>query len=663
MELFQLILSAISGAFAVSHLSAFSQEIVDGGTKNRVWSFLSSVILISSCFGPIALIFPAVDFRLITYPLMALSGLINYVAYVAHQNQIYLHANETEKLIKLPFKLHKNLFLMKTALFLSRNLYFIMTCFFIATLISCPFLGASLYGALSLGMYGLNLLYQQGYFPSFLRTPYLYLNILTCLFAVFGVLSWVAIGLSTGLVAFTIYDYIRCHLWNKDSPTAQFPMADPTKKLTLPKIANDDPEASAQLAAYLKQYIVSTERSELHVTFNHFYQSYEIVQNILADAPEANYDLFFDLFNSLDFTSHAIRSLICDEMCIHDKFLEKDIPERCNELGLAAETERVDIEIAFLKREMSYFVQRLKYPSYRDLSHLAVSELHRYSRLLLRHCTTIPTEQQATLLLSIAMRTGSHCTRAYLDSLSDLADNYGLLNQTALSLQSRAVLMAQTTREEAFRTYYYEMAKTLKDSGNPYFRYVWADVNDYHTYEDFVSIFGANLYLRNPSLRLRFRSIFDVFQDRIFAYLASIESTIVFSGKYNVAYLTKQTVAGKLHPILLAWCEEHYPNIYKNIVYTEDFLINHSEQLDALAELMLVDLGILSLKASYSFPPASREAAETAPERTHPLIGIPAPSNSLTSCPHTLFINNDPLVKLPNDNPLDNTHKVHSLKT
>jgi hypothetical protein len=130
-----------------------------------------------------------------------------------------------------------------------------------------------------------------------------------------------------------------------------------------------------------------------------------------------------------------------------------------------------------------------------------------------------------------------------------------------------------------------------------------------------------------------------------------------------VAYLTKQTVAGKLHPIFLAWCEEHYPNIYKNIVYTEDFLINHSEQLNALAELMLVDLGILSLQASYSFSPASREAAEAAPERTHPLIGIPAPSNSLTSCPYTLFIYNDPLVKLPNDNPLGNTHKVLSLKT
>lgn len=285
MELLQLILSAIAQAFTVSQISALNREIVDGGTKNRVWSFLTSVILIPISFAPIALLFPTFQFGIITYPLMAFSGLINYVASIAHQNQIYIHAGEPDKIIKLRLGLQNNRYLMKAALFLSRNLYFMLTSFFIATLVICIFLGAPVYAYLSLAMYAANLLNQHGYMPAFLRNPYLYLNIAICIFAVFGVTSWLAIGLSTALVAFTVYDYIHCYLWKKESPTAQFPMADPTKILTLPEIAENDPVAIVTLKTCLNAYRKSTERRGIHVTFNHFYQSHQIIERVLSDVP------------------------------------------------------------------------------------------------------------------------------------------------------------------------------------------------------------------------------------------------------------------------------------------------------------------------------------------------------------------------------------------
>ena len=54
IEKLQLVLSAISGAFIVSQTQAYHTEIVDGGTKNKIWSFTTALALTPAVLAPLA---------------------------------------------------------------------------------------------------------------------------------------------------------------------------------------------------------------------------------------------------------------------------------------------------------------------------------------------------------------------------------------------------------------------------------------------------------------------------------------------------------------------------------------------------------------------------------------------------------------------------------
>ena len=190
IEKLQLVLSAISGAFIVSQTQAYHTEIVDGGTKNKIWSFTTALALTPAVLKPLAQLWPDMHLGLYQCVFTAFSAGVYYIASVAHQNQIYINQGELDKIQALPFHAHNNKFLMDSTLFLSRNINKFLIPFYVASLVSCIFFGAPVYGYISLIMYGVNLLNQYGYFPAILKTPYLYLNVLVMTSATFGLTSW-----------------------------------------------------------------------------------------------------------------------------------------------------------------------------------------------------------------------------------------------------------------------------------------------------------------------------------------------------------------------------------------------------------------------------------------------------------------------------------------
>jgi hypothetical protein len=616
IEMLQIVFSSISDAFIVSQLFAYTQEIVNGGTKNHIWSFISAASLTDFAFSPLVYLFPKMVLWPYTWSFIALTGLVQYLASVAHSNQMAMNENEPDKIEKLPYDLHENQYLMQSCLFLSKYMSHALLAFYFASLAACVFYGAPIYAYVSFAMYFVNLLNQHGYLPEFLKEPYLYLLTIISLLSVFGFASWFGIGLSLLLIGYTVFDYISCYLYGTQSPTAQFPMADSSKIFELATIYEDSPKAKDELNSIIDNHIASSEDLNTHVTFDHFYQSNNITNKILAKAPKIDYQDYLTSFEALNFASPALLEAIQNEMCLHDKFNEKSPVDRCAELALPPETELVDIQIAYLQREMTYLVERLKHPSYKDLNHQQMTTLQRYARFLLPKIAQLPqtndpkeVSKREALLLSLATRTGSHCNRVYLDTFTELAAEYDfLLEDTALTMQEKAVLMAQSSREEAFRKYYYTLAKVAKSF--PPFAIVWDDLNDYHTYEDFANTFGPNFYLRNPALTMRFRSVFDVMVDRFLCYLGQqFAPTLLFSNTYNASYLVAQSVDPKckLHKTFIAWCEEKYPTSYHSIVYYEYSMINQEniDKINALAELMLLDYGILSIGQSYTAKPSS----------------------------------------------------------
>lgn len=651
IEKLQLVLSAISDAFIVSQTQAYHTEIVDGGTKNKIWSFTTALALTPAVLEPLAQLWPDMYLGLYQCGFTAFSAGVYYIASVAHQNQIYINQGELDKIQALPFHAHNNKFLMDSTLFLSRNMNKFLIPFYVASLVSCIFFGAPVYGYISLIMYGVNLLNQYGYFPAILKTPYLYLNVLVMTSATFGLTSWLNMAFFLAGVTYVIVDYIRCHLYQADSPTAQFPMADPEKKFTVLAIANNDANAEEQLSSLINKHrtyksLCATKPAQLrfgfpwesflyafsrmsgynseqvyngaqkvlfhekitpdgvHVTFNHFYDSHQLVETILADAPPIDYEDYFALFNQCDFKSPAFRDTIASQMLLHDKYHEKAFADRCAEFGLSHQAELVDVQIAYLRREMTYFVQRFNNPSYRDLTAQQVAVMHRYVRLLLPKIKQLPVARQNDIILTIAICTGSHCNRIYLETLSSLAEEFGCLVNDTLTFREQAMLEVQAVREAAFRRYYYHAAKLLKNK-NPVFKKIFEDLDDYHTYELFVKLFGANFYLRNPTLTLRYRTTQEIYRDKTvhmsLSRLHFTDEKMLFSQTYNAAYLVDQVLRpeSKLHTVFIRWCREHFPSGYENIVYDDDHWLKNGPQIKALAELMLLDLGILELNDAY----------------------------------------------------------------
>jgi hypothetical protein len=612
----QLMVNASADAYSVSQYLAYIEETVDGETKNRIWSFFPIYSLTNLALLPLTVLFPVINIGFVLLGSALLLGSIFYLASIAQGNQIAKNAGELDKITTLPWGLHENTYLTKTALFLSENLAYPLLAFYGASLVACLFLGAQLYACASLAMYALDQLYQHGYIPEFLEKPYLSMSVILVLLVVFGITSPLGITLSLAMIVFTAIDYVRRNRNEKSSPTAQFPMSDKSKQISLTD--------KTDVKLLLETHQVHRNDTGIHVTFDHFDKSTEYVNNLFetakAKAEEVDYEKYMTLFDNINFKDETFLTDMQNEMCVHDKFNGKRLSEHCQALGLPLNTERAVVQEAYLKQEMRYFVERLKQSSFRDFTYIQIDSMHGYATLLLSKIEACSPDKQASLLLAIATTTGSHCLRAYLENLSSIASQENMLFEPSMSFQDEAILTIQAVREDAFRAYYYQVTDTLKNKSTffvrLYFSIVWADENDYFTYEDFVFIFGPNFYLMNANFTPNFREITTVMFDAVMAFVFSFKAVldfvcgseqILFNDYYTVDYLVKQAInpGKKLFNIFDTWCRAHQVELLDE----DQMLIPRDQaELEALAELMLLDLNIVELDKPYEPQAVSRHA-------------------------------------------------------
>jgi hypothetical protein len=570
LEMLQSVVNVGADAHSVSQYLAYTQETVDSGVKNKLWSFRAIHWLTNLTLFPLLGLFPVLNVWLIYIGTALLLGTIFYLASIAHRNQIAENLDEHETIISLPWELHKNTYLMKSALFLSENLVYPLLVLYGVSLGACVFWGSPWYACIAVAMFALDQLYQREYLPEFLDMPYLCLSVAMILLVIFGVTSYIALGLSLAMVAFTVIDYIQC------SPTVQFPKSQ--------VLEVDATEVAQPLEAVLGSYQAARVNLELHVTFDHFYESYQLVDNILKDVPSVNYQRYLVLFDRIDFKDVDVQEHMLCQMYAHDKFNGQDLQ------GLSQD-ELIARQKDYLRQEMAVFVERLEQSSHRDLTHLQAANMHGYARLLLSNMEHYRADDQASLLIAIAMTTGSHCYRSYTENLSTFAAEKELLFKRELTLREHALLAVQDIRETAFRTYYYDTVRVFNQY-NPF----WTDVDDYFTYEDFVCWFGLNFYLRNVSFTIGLREASQVLWDRVIAFIFR-GYQLLFCEKYDVKYLVDRAIdpKEKLYPIFLKWCADRGVNILQ---LDEDLrpIERNPDELRALAELMLLDLNIVDVK-------------------------------------------------------------------
>jgi len=142
IEKLELVLSAISQAFIVSQTQAYHTEIVDGGTKNKIWSCATALALTPAVLAPLAQLWPDMPLGLYRVVFTACTVGVYYIASVAHQNQIYINQGDLDKIQSLPFNAHNNKFMMDSVLFLSRHMNKFLLPFYVISLLSCIFFGA-----------------------------------------------------------------------------------------------------------------------------------------------------------------------------------------------------------------------------------------------------------------------------------------------------------------------------------------------------------------------------------------------------------------------------------------------------------------------------------------------------------------------------------------
>ncbi|MDF1826932.1 MAG: hypothetical protein P1U39_01495 [Legionellaceae bacterium] len=588
----QSVINIGTDAHSVSQHVAYTQETVDSGTKNKLWSFRAIHWLANLSLFPLLGLFPALYVWLVYVGTALLLGAIFYLASVAHHNQIAENLAESNAIISLPWEFHKNTYFMRIARFLSDNLVYPLLALYGISLVACVFMGSPWYACIAVAMFALDQLYQREYLPDFLDMPYLCLSVTMLLLVVFGVTSYIALGLSLAMIAFTVIDHILYYKLGKISPTVQFPKSQ--------VLEVDATEVAQPLETVLKAYQTARADLELHVTIDHFSESFQLVDNILQNVPSVNYQRYLTLFDAIDFENVDVQEQMLCQMYLHDKFNGQDLQGLSQDELMARQKD-------YLRQEMVVFVKRLEQKSHRDLTHLQAANMHGYARLLLLNMEHYSAEDQASLLLAIAMTTGSHCYRSYPENLSTFAAEKELLFKPNLTLREHALLAVQDIREAAFRTYYYDtVRKLIKYKKYKPYNPFWTDVDDYFTYEDFVYWFGLNFYLRNVSFTMGIRDASEVLWDRMIAFMfREHEYKLLFCETYDVKYLIDRAIdpKEKLYLIFWEWCAERDVHI----VQLDDDLMpiqRNEDELRALAELMLLDFNIVDVKT----PTVSRHA-------------------------------------------------------
>ena len=525
MDPIVLILIACANAYLMSSSSSYEREIVDGGTQNRIWTFIIQTAVLAWSMGPLWLVFPEASLlaSVLYYSALATSGLFSYIASICHANQMKRNLGQEEtresinwsaiewsfegiykliseffsaqdKIEPLPFDLHNNSFFVKTIMFFNQNLIYAIGALYLTGVILAGIYIAPSYAIAAAAMFAVDRCYQNGLFPKFMETIYFISTSFLVLGYLSGFDSWLNIGITAASITYALYDYIQIHLRGVNSPSTLFPMATSENELSLEKIIGQECENQTQL-----RYALSTFQSKtrpVRVTFNHFHASYELSERVFANAPQVDFRDYKRHFNELDFNSQN-------------------------------------------------------------------------------------TNDKINLLISLAIRTGAHCNRIYLEVFSELSQD--VCPPVGLTLKEQVIFDAQSAREGAFRKYYYILAKKI---GLDYM----FDLNDYHTYENFAAGYGQYFYLRNASLSQRVRTISDFINEKILSNILIYDASS-FSDYYTESFLVNEVLQGKLHPSFQAWCAEIYPNCYDEMVLDNDSLVKtNAPTVQALAKLMHPEL-------------------------------------------------------------------------
>ncbi len=602
------LLTALSQGYGVSQFSSYGQEVAAGGTTNKIWTFLIQYILILVAFSPLYFIFPAASFTLnvLYYSSIGVAAALSYIASICHMNQVQQNTGDISNVQTLPFDLHKSQNFTRLMLFLNLKLTYALYALYAAVLLLCLYAGFYLFPIASVCMIITDQLYQKRWFPKFLETPYFLLSTCLQISVGFGFSNWFWIGLNVVSVTFFIWDYVQTHVRGVQSASTQFPIASEDHQFSFDEKSNQNHERPANRAE-LSNLLNQLQNSGIKVTFNHFRHASVITDQLIGRAPCIDFEQYNTLFNQLDFASLSIQNSILNEMALHDKFHQKSFDEHRTTLNLPANTEDVDVQIAYLKQEMGVAVERLKNPSYKALNNQQMNILVGQARMVLD--ATLKTKNNAdrqNILLSVAIRTGNHCNRMYIETFSELFHAHAYKN-APLTLRDNAALLAQSVREDQFKKYYYHtlpmLRNYLKSIGSPGYL-LSADRNDYHAYENFAVQYGGFFYLQNQSLSIRVRDPIDILMDYLNKYgiLKVIGPKCLFSDHYNGECLIDAVVdgRGKLHKVFQEWCSTLYPGetgAYIDFLFDDDMmpLSEDTSHIRALAKLMLLDLGLVEL--------------------------------------------------------------------
>lgn len=615
------IFDAICSAFFVSQIHAMEQEVTAGGITTRVWQVFLQYLLLTFSLAPLMVVFPlAIDtITWVGYGGLLVSALLGYGASIFHSNERFERMGEPEKIQELPYDLHKNKTLGKVLMFVNEYISTVFVLVYLSGLLLCGLNGFGAYALISLGMGVVDRAMKYGWLPSFLNTPYLWLCQLMIITTICGVGSTLATVLTALFVGFTIWEYVQTHIRGARSSSWQYPKAAPEKAFHLSKLGlvptqRDD---LVDLARSLKSY-------NFTVTYDHFRSSHVVTQKILGKAPSVKFMGFAERFERVDFNNEDLLAIIGAEITAQDKFYSVMRDEHIKNLSLPEDASDNDIHIAYLKKEMKEMVNRLTNAQSRDLPAGAWLNTQKQARFVLNHLMSIQHKEPdvcARALVEIALKTGSHCNRVYADTFTELFQRFTKETDEALSIKERAALAMQAVREKAFKDYYYKIVPLLIEV-SPAMKVYFADINDYHSYNNFSMMFGSEFYLSSNNGIRRARDIGDVVNDAmLFWGLRNLQAC--FTDFYNLDCVIKAVLdpTNRLHTIFQEWCKTFYPTAFDELVYDEDMFPDlNNPDLKLLAKMMLLDLDIIELDKPYVpiAPPA--KSSQTAPGHFPPLF-------------------------------------------
>ncbi len=589
MEAIVLIIGCLVQGVTISVLYGYERELRDGMSTSRFFPWVIQWMSLNLVATPLYVLFPqaALALNLAYYSSLAVISVLNYAFSVFHKNQIRQNSGQDPQLT-LPFDLHNNELFKNIVSALTPRIYLGLGAIYALSLgLTVMLAGAYFSVACILGAILLDQVYQWEWFPSFLQQPLQLLRLALLSSWVFGFDSWISIGLTTFNLTVFVWNFISIQLRGERSPTCHFNIAEAEHEFSFAETLDDVKPSSSQ---QLKQLLNHLKPAlSVRITYNHFRDSALATQKLLANAPVLNNAEYSRLFNKLDFNKPNLRELIVNQMAVHDKFHEKSLEQRRIEFNLPTDCEDAEIHIAFLKKEMEHLVERLNHPSAsRSINHeqriTMCGQARRVLEHLLQHEANV--DQQERILLNLALRTGSHCSRIYLETFAEICNS--LHFETAeLSLRERTVLAAQVLRDEQYKKYYYFVMKNL---------YGFIDLNDYHSYENFVAYYGMFFYLQNQSLQNRYPDGIDLLADRGYYYFLKAMGQPVFAEYYNEGTLIESVTSGLLHPLFQLWCEEFYEGAYDQWVLDEYSSVKeNAPDVLALAKLFLLDLGLVEL--------------------------------------------------------------------